>query len=299
MIPISTYEYQDAPVSFADDAFVNLTELCAAFNKRPSHFLDLKSTADYMAALAADTGLAATSKVDLNCRDSRQLKSSGESLLITSEGRYGSGTWAHPDLAIECARWLSPAFAIWCNRIIRALLAGRVYATAEDKPALKRIEAGIEDTRQLLVTKVARYWQAQEIPGQYAVRVYVEAAGIKQEEVKHLALSTLMRHRRAAYDFPTGYCRMIRNFGAGKCRQRPSGWQRVRTWPPEHIAAALRELGHEFREPDAMALAAAEEKFLYIAEIRRRRKAITAPVADQVMRGQAQLDFDHSSAVPV
>jgi hypothetical protein len=191
---------------------------------------------------------------------------------------------------MECARWLSPAFAIWCNRIIRALLAGRVYFTADDKPMLKRLEAGIEDSKVQLAAKVTRYWRAQEIPGQYAVRVYAEAAGIRQAEINHLALSTFMRHRKAEFDFPAGYCRMTRSFGPEQKRKRAGGWQRVRTWPPEHLAAALRELGHEFREPDAAALAAAEEKFLYVAEIlRRRQKPIAASIADQAKRSQGQL----------
>lgn len=32
------------------------------------------------------------------------------------------GTWMHEDVAMEFARWLSPAFAIWCNDRIKELL---------------------------------------------------------------------------------------------------------------------------------------------------------------------------------
>ncbi len=48
--------------------------------------------------------------------------------------------------------------------------------------------------------------------------------------------------------------------------------KRVRTWPPEHIAASLRELGLRFKDPSEQALATAEEQLLYVAEIVRRRK---------------------------
>ncbi len=34
----------------------------------------------------------------------------------------GGGTWMHEDVALEFARWLSPAFAIWCNDHIKQML---------------------------------------------------------------------------------------------------------------------------------------------------------------------------------
>ncbi|WP_160341685.1 KilA-N domain-containing protein [Elizabethkingia meningoseptica] len=37
------------------------------------------------------------------------------SLLEVTKGGNASGTWMHEDLALEFARWLNPAFAIWCN----------------------------------------------------------------------------------------------------------------------------------------------------------------------------------------
>lgn len=38
-------------------------------------------------------------------------------LVIVKEGspQTGGGTWMHEDVALEFARWLSLAFAIWCN----------------------------------------------------------------------------------------------------------------------------------------------------------------------------------------
>ena len=43
-------------------------------------------------------------------------------LIQTVKGGNGEqGTWMHEDVALEFARWLSPAFAIWCNRRIKEL----------------------------------------------------------------------------------------------------------------------------------------------------------------------------------
>ncbi|MDQ1087190.1 hypothetical protein QE390_001736 [Siphonobacter sp. SORGH_AS 1065] len=38
-----------------------------------------------------------------------------DTLIKTINGGSNPGTWMHEDVALEFARWLSPAFAIWCN----------------------------------------------------------------------------------------------------------------------------------------------------------------------------------------
>lgn len=41
------------------------------------------------------------------------------SLLDIQKGGNAPGSWMHEDLALEFARWLNPAFAIWCNYRIK------------------------------------------------------------------------------------------------------------------------------------------------------------------------------------
>ncbi len=122
-------QWKDSPIVFhPGDAFVNLTSLCKPFNKRPVDFFKLESAKQFIAAL--------------NSEESSQFRSetSGNpASFFTVEGRNG-GTWAHPDLALECARWLSPAFAIWTNRVIRGLLA---VAPPEDDSELTPEERAI------------------------------------------------------------------------------------------------------------------------------------------------------------
>lgn len=36
-------------------------------------------------------------------------------LIVTTNGGQIQGTWMHEDVALEFARWLNPAFAIWCH----------------------------------------------------------------------------------------------------------------------------------------------------------------------------------------
>lgn len=111
---IESYEGNLIPFQ-PDDAFVNATEMCKAFGKRPVDFLRLPSTQAFQSALAEEFG------------------SLCENLTVTVNGGTNPGTWLHPDLALECARWLSPKFGIWCNRVIRRILSGEL----DVKPAIQ------------------------------------------------------------------------------------------------------------------------------------------------------------------
>ncbi|OZI09323.1 DNA-binding protein [Siphonobacter sp. BAB-5385] len=73
---------------------VNATEMAKPFGKRPAKWLELPSTQLFLNEL--------------------ETVRKSDSLILTEEGRNG-GTWMHEDVALEFARWLSPAFAIWCN----------------------------------------------------------------------------------------------------------------------------------------------------------------------------------------
>ena len=44
-----------------------------------------------------------------------------DGFVATVRGRHG-GTWAHWQLALPYARYLSPAFHLWCNTVVRAAM---------------------------------------------------------------------------------------------------------------------------------------------------------------------------------
>lgn len=103
------YEGQVIPFQ-RTDAFVNATAMCKAFGRLPYDFLRLPETRRYQDALA------------------KRLNALRENLVVTVNGGTSPGTWLHPNLAMECARWLSPDFSIWCNETIRRILAGELEA---------------------------------------------------------------------------------------------------------------------------------------------------------------------------
>ncbi|MBP2312615.1 KilA-N domain-containing protein [Azospirillum soli] len=49
-----------------------------------------------------------------------------EQVMITKKGK-GGGTWAHWQLAMAYAKYLSPEFHAWCNSVVRAHMEGRTH----------------------------------------------------------------------------------------------------------------------------------------------------------------------------
>lgn len=93
-------------ISFrGDDGWVNATEMAKPFRKLVADFTRLKATDRFIQALAASDSVMGIP-------------------ITVVQGGATQGTWMHPDLALEFARWLSPEFAIWTNRIIRDILSG-------------------------------------------------------------------------------------------------------------------------------------------------------------------------------
>jgi len=52
-------------------------------------------------------------------------------LIVAKKGKFG-GTWAHPDVAIHFAHWVSPEFAYWSSKTIRLVIDGRLAPTDEE-----------------------------------------------------------------------------------------------------------------------------------------------------------------------
>ena len=82
---------------------VNASQMAKPFGKSPKDFLKTEQSKRFIEALS----------------EVRKILSSDLVRVIYGNG---GGTWMHEDVALEFARWLSPAFAIWCNDRIKELL---------------------------------------------------------------------------------------------------------------------------------------------------------------------------------
>lgn len=96
--------YQGNPIRFNREGWLNATTAPRLHGKRVDQWLSALGAQQYLAELAT----------------AMELHSS-EDLIQVHKGRSG-GTWLHPRLAIEFARWLDPSFAIWCTLVMERLL---------------------------------------------------------------------------------------------------------------------------------------------------------------------------------
>ena len=94
------------------DGWVNATAMCQAGGKRWNDYIRLDRTSEYVCALQhAITG---------QTRCAAAVAGNPATLPAVTETRQGGaahlqGTWVHPRLAVDLARWISPAFAVWMD----------------------------------------------------------------------------------------------------------------------------------------------------------------------------------------
>lgn len=98
---------------------LNATEMAKPFGKLAKDWLSNKSTKEFLRTLSAVRTIPLTGLV-----------------VIKQGGNGEQGTWMHEDVALEFARWLSPAFAIWCNDRIKEILTTGVATITNDDEAI-------------------------------------------------------------------------------------------------------------------------------------------------------------------
>lgn len=135
------FAYNESPVTFrkGDNVMVNATEMAKPFGKSVADWTRLKSTTEFLEILSSDMQIHISALIQ-----------------SVKGGNYEQGTWMHEDVALEFARWLSPAFAIWCNKRIKELLTtGQVNMSTMSRKQLAQmvIEAEEENERLMLENK--------------------------------------------------------------------------------------------------------------------------------------------------
>lgn len=115
------FQYNGSPITFqkGDSVMINATEMAKPFGKLAKDWLSNKSTKEFLSTLSAVRTIPLTGLVE-----------------IKQGGNGEQGTWMHEDVAMEFARWLSPAFAIWCNDRIKELLQ---YGMTATQPTLEQM----------------------------------------------------------------------------------------------------------------------------------------------------------------
>lgn len=91
-----------------------MTKAAQHYGKRLGNFWAADGVQEYVATLEEMTGIPVNTLA--------QTKRGGAG--------SGSGTWAHPKLAVFFARWLDVRFAVWCDLTLDEILRGRVEVKA-------------------------------------------------------------------------------------------------------------------------------------------------------------------------
>lgn len=115
------FQYNGSPITFhkGDSIMVSATEMAKPFGKLVSDWLRLKTTTEFTEALSTDMQIPISALIQ-----------------VVKGGNGEQGTWMHEDVALEFARWLSPSFAIWCNKRIKELLQ---YGMTATQPTLEQM----------------------------------------------------------------------------------------------------------------------------------------------------------------
>lgn len=91
------------------DGYVNATAMCKANGKHLPHYMANDRTKAYIAELAAVVGIPTTGALGSVGFPTDLIQA------ITTGPNHLRGTWVHPRIAVDLARWISPAFAVWMD----------------------------------------------------------------------------------------------------------------------------------------------------------------------------------------
>ncbi|EOF8726577.1 KilA-N domain-containing protein [Neisseria gonorrhoeae] len=140
---IQTFSFNRFSVSFQENGYLNATAIAEQYDKRVGNYLRNERTQEYITAL----------NERLFNPETRNRATAENQLVIIKKGgndKKLQGTWLHPKLAVDFARWLNPKFAVWCDEQIETLLNGNVSdgikpakTTADDRTGLRQAVAAL------------------------------------------------------------------------------------------------------------------------------------------------------------
>ncbi|EPI4548454.1 KilA-N domain-containing protein [Neisseria gonorrhoeae] len=140
---IQTFSFNRFSVSFQENGYLNATAIAEQYDKRVGNYLRNERTQEYITAL----------NERLFNPETRNRATAENQLVIIKKGgndKKSQGTWLHPKLAVDFARWLNPKFAVWCDEQIETLLNGNVSdgiksakTTVDDRTGLRQAVAAL------------------------------------------------------------------------------------------------------------------------------------------------------------
>ena len=119
-----------------EDGYFNATAVGSIFQKQPKHFLGSDQTKAYIVAVAEvlhlDTGFE---------------EAPNKAVFMVQHGGTTPGTWFHPRLMLNYARWLDPHFSVWMDSWVIDVLGGQRLVAAPPAPEAQTVARRQEAAR--------------------------------------------------------------------------------------------------------------------------------------------------------
>jgi KilA-N domain len=148
------------------DGYINLTAMAQAEGKLIADYLRLDSTKAFLDALSADMGIPISATDGLV-----QVRKGGSD-------KFGQGTWGHPQVAIHCGQWCSPAFAVLVTRWVMTWITTEQNPLQSDLDRMVYRDALKDEARLRMTDQIKEYLEQIEMydnkrfSGQYFARVH-------------------------------------------------------------------------------------------------------------------------------
>lgn len=121
---LETRIWNGRPIQRRPDGYINATAMAKAAGRHLPHYWVNSRAAEYLQALERSVGIP----TDLLAQS-----------IVTGPNEL-RGTWVHPRLAVDIARWASPAFAVWIDGWVLEHLQGPA-PVARQRPSLPPVPA--------------------------------------------------------------------------------------------------------------------------------------------------------------
>ena len=172
-----------------EDGYINITNLCKAGGKEFKHWNSLDKTKAFLKALSAAVGIPTAVLIHLG---------TGSKFGTTEET---TGTWVHPQVAINIAQWISPQFDVKVSAwVLEVMMTGKVDIT--NTKSYRELKEDNKN-KQLKIQLMTKKYVKKQHRTQYDERnvVYIlTTANMKKERLYILGKATNLTSRLSVYN---------------------------------------------------------------------------------------------------
>ena len=172
-----------------EDGYINITNLCKAGRKEFKHWNSLGKTKAFLKALSTAVGIPTAVLIQLG---------TGSKFGTTQET---TGTWVHPQVAINIAQWISPQFDVKVSAwVLEVMMTGKVDIT--NTKSYRELKEDNKN-KQLKIKLMTKKYVKKQPRVQYEEKnvVYIlTTANMKKERRYILGKATNLTSRLSVYN---------------------------------------------------------------------------------------------------